>query len=185
MKYNPFLLFSTFLFVLVMTACNKDTVTDTDTNADLIIKWKLFNDSSFVSMKDSVTYTRYNIPTVRGGGSFYFKISTPGDSTSTSPLIGDTIVANYRGSLVNGYIFDQSFKGANPQKDSTATPIRIATNNLISGWKENLIQMKVGERRTIILPQELGYGAYFNGPIPPYSTLIFDMQLVSVKKKVN
>jgi FKBP-type peptidyl-prolyl cis-trans isomerase len=135
-------------------------------------------------MKDSAAYTHYTIPAEKGGSSFYYKINTPGDSSSISPLETDTIEANYRGRFMNGYIFEQSFIGDNPKKDSTALPFRAITNRLIKGFTENLKLMKVGEYRTIVIPQELAYGAYGSAIIPPYSTLKFDIELISVKKKL-
>lgn len=180
MKSKLIMLFATCVLVLLLTACSKTP----DTGTNVYLQWKLLNDSSFIKMKDSIAYTHYIIPAGKGGSSFYYKINTAGDSSSVSPLETDTIVANYRGSFMNGYIFEQSFKGDNPKKDSTARPFRAIANQLIKGFTENLMQMKVGEYRTIVIPQELAYGAYGSTVIPPYSTLKFDIELISVKKKL-
>lgn len=181
MKSNQFLLLPA-MFLLFLTACS---TTPPDTGTNVYEQWRLLNDSSFAKMRDSTTYTHFTIPTERGGSSFYYKINIPGDPTSVSPLASDTIVANYRGSYMNGYVFQQSFKGDNPKKDSTAKPFQAAANQLIRGWTENLMQMKIGEYRTIVIPQELGYGIAEGRAIPPYSTLKFDIQLVAVKRKIN
>ena len=179
MKSKLFWLLPACAYLIFLSSCSNTP----DTTTNIYQQWKLQNDSSFIRMKDSTAYTHYIIPAERGGSSFYYKINTAGDSSSVSPLANDTILANYRAKYMNGYIIEQSFKGDNPKKDSTATPFRSVANQLIKGWTENLMQMKIGEYRTIVIPQELGYGDFTGGAILPYSTLKFDIQLIAVKKK--
>ena len=100
----------------------------------------------------------YTIPAGSGGGSFYYKVINPGDSNSVCPLYNDIVTVNYRGKTIDGTVFDETFSGINPPADSIASPSSFYLKGLIRGWIENLMQMKVGERRKIILPQELGYG---------------------------
>ena len=120
----------------------------------------------------------YNLPIARGGSSFYYKITTQGNQNSGSPTSTDSVKVNYRGRLINGSVFDQNYLGSLP--NSSAKPITFKLSKLIGGWQENLIHMKAGEVRTIILPYELGYGVYGAGSsVPPFSTLIFDIQLIT------
>jgi FKBP-type peptidyl-prolyl cis-trans isomerase FklB len=128
-------------------------------------------------MKDSTSYTLYNTSAVRGGQSFYYKITKQRDQSSASPALTDMVTVNYRGRLITGDIFE-TFVGNSPENDNNATPAQFIVNQLIPGWTENLIQMKVGEIRTITVPQTLGYGVYGASlAIPPYSTLRFEIQI--------
>lgn len=173
MKSSKLILFSVSVFLVFVTSCKSD-----EPSAELL-KWKSDNESYFANMKDSAEYISYEIPAIRGGGSFYYKIKVQGDFISGSPAYSDIVKVNYRGKFVDKYIFDSSFKGMDPRIDSTAKPITYRANGFIPGWTENLMQMKTGEIRTIVLPQELGYGIKGKGIIPPYSTLVFDVQLIS------
>ncbi|NDP21807.1 MAG: hypothetical protein GZ091_12120 [Paludibacter sp.] len=173
MKSSKLILLSVSVFLIFLTSCNSD-----EPSAELL-KWKSDNETYFANMKDSADYSSYNIPAVRGGGNFYYKIKAQGDSLSGSPAYNDIVKVNYRGKLMDGFIFDSSFKGSDPRIDSTAKPLTYYANGFIAGWTENLMQMKAGEIRTIVLPQELGYGIKGQGIIPSYSTLVFDVQLIS------
>jgi len=163
------------LLTVLITSCNTKSIDP----AEYYAEWKAQNESYFVNMKDSVGYVLYTIPANQGGSSYYYKITSPGDQNSGSPKLTDNVKVNYRGKIINGSIFDQTYKGVGIPVDSTATPRTFLLNGLIPGWQVNLLQMKAGEKRTIILPQELGYGTYGGGAIPPYSTLVFDIQLIS------
>jgi len=172
MKANQFSILTLCFFCIVLSSCS-----NTDFDKELA-KWKTNNESYFTNMKDSTAYTLFTIPSSSGGGSYYYKITTPGIENSISPVLGDQVVVNYRGQLVNGYVFDQTFTRA--VIDSTATPRTFYDNQLITGWTDNLIRMKVGETRSIVLPQNLGYGAQGSGPISPYSTTVWVVQLIKV-----
>ena len=92
-----------------------------------------------------------------------------------SPQVGKTVSVFYRGTLENGMEFD-STKGRIPYR------FIIGVGNVIKGWDEGLMTMKVGGKRKFTIPSELGYGKAGNPPkIPPNSTLLFDVELVDVK----
>lgn len=172
---NNKLIFSVFsLFAFLICSC------DNHDPADSIAKWKSDNDSYFTNMKDSTGYIKDTVATNIGNLFYYYKITTPGDQSSTSPAYSSYVKVNYKGCLINGSIFDETYTGSNPKNDSTAKPVSFYANQLIPGWTINLTQMKTGETRTIVLPHQLCYGIYGMGPaIPPYSTLKFDIQLIS------
>ena len=176
MKSIQFSILSLCTFVMLLTSCNMF-----DPNS-IVSAWKTQNDNYFTNMKDSTGYVLYTVPTSSGGGSFYYKITTQGDPNSTSPQTTDQVLVNYRGKLVNGFVFDQTYKGNVIAVDTTATPrIFSVGGGIIQGWTDNLTQMKVGEIRSIVMPQELGYGAQGSGAaISPYSTTIWVVQLVKV-----
>ena len=142
--------------------------------------WAKQNTSYFNSMKDSTGFVNYIIPN-SGGLSYYYKVLKQGNTDSLSPSPTAYVKVNYRGALITGTVFDQTYSKKSVLNDSTAKPVSFNLQSLIIGWQLNLIQMKPGEIRTIVLPQELGYGSYTMSVIPPYSTLRFDIQLISSK----
>ncbi len=86
---------------------------------------------------------------------------------------GDTVSVNYTGKLANGTVFDTSVG---------KTPIQfvLGTGRVIPGWDQGLQGMKVGGKRTLIIPPSLAYGPNDYGPIPGNSTLTFEVELVGV-----
>ena len=86
------------------------------------------------------------------------------------------VTVNYTGLLEDGTIFDSSL---NPGR----TPFRftVGAGQVIKGWDEGLIGMKVGGKRKLTIPPELGYGSRDNGPIPANSTLIFEIDLLGIE----
>ncbi len=76
----------------------------------------------------------------------------------------------YKGSLINGKVFDASQR-----------PAIFRLNELILGWRTALAQMNVGSRWEVVIPFNLGYGSRSAGAIKPYSTLIFDIELLGVE----
>ena len=82
---------------------------------------------------------------------------------------------HYRGTLLDGTEFDSSYK--------RGEPISFGLNQVIPGWTEGLQLMKIGGKTTFYIPQELAYGARPNpgGTIPPYATLIFEVELLGIE----
>ncbi len=100
--------------------------------------------------------------------------------TGATPRRGQTCVMHYTGWLyengAKGRKFDSSVDRGQPFE------FPIGTGRVIAGWDEGVATMKVGGKRTLIIPPELGYGARgAGGVIPPNATLIFDVELLDVK----
>mgnify|MGYP003526128322 FL=1 len=79
---------------------------------------------------------------------------------------------NYKGSLINGKVFDSSYDRGYPEA--------FRLSDLIVGWQIALTQMRTGDHWMVYIPWEVGYGSRANGNIPAYSTLIFEMELVAI-----
>ncbi len=89
---------------------------------------------------------------------------------------GDTITVNYVGAFTNGTVFDSSISRHEP------FTFTLGAGQVIPGWDQGLVGMKVGGKRILTVPPTLGYGDKDYGPIPANSTLVFQVELVSVSK---
>jgi peptidylprolyl isomerase len=95
--------------------------------------------------------------------------------TGESPSPGKTVIVHYTGRLEDGTKFDSSVDRGQPFE------FTIGVGRVIKGWDEGVMTMKVGGKRKLIVPPDLGYGARRVGPIPPNSTLIFEVELLGVR----
>ena len=103
-----------------------------------------------------------------------YKVLKMGDGKK--PTLNDTVVCNYRGTLINGTEFDSSYK--------RNQPATIPVNGVIKGWTEALQLMPTGSKWQLFIPSDLAYGAAGAGNlIGPNATLIFDVELLSIQEK--
>ena len=97
-------------------------------------------------------------------------VTEPGEGDT--PTNGTRVTVHYTGKFLDDRVFDSSVSRGKP------IVFEVGTGRVIKGWDEALLTMKKGEKRTLIIPPELGYGASGRGPIPPNSVLVFDVELV-------
>ena len=101
-----------------------------------------------------------------------YKVLTQGNGEV--PTATSKVKVNYEGRLVDGTVFDSSYE--------RKQPATFGCNQVIKGWTEALTQMPVGSKWEIYIPQELGYGSREAGKIPPFSALIFTVELLEIEK---
>jgi FKBP-type peptidyl-prolyl cis-trans isomerase FklB len=102
-----------------------------------------------------------------------YKIVTAG--TGPKPTATDTVSCNYRGTFIDGKEFDSSYK--------SGKPVSFAVNGVIKGWTEALQLMPVGSKWQLFIPSDLAYGDAGRPGIPPASTLVFEVELISIQPK--
>ncbi len=99
-----------------------------------------------------------------------YKVLTKG--TGAQPKATNSVVVHYRGTFIDGTEFDSSY--------SRGEPITITLDQVIPAWQEIVPMMPVGSKWQVFIPSKLGYGENASGPIAPNSTLIFDVELLSI-----
>lgn len=167
-----------------IAAANSDSLRISGSMADLT----KYLESSVAALKSDYTMEKYG-PNKKAGEDFLAANKTK-DSVQTTasglqykvlvmgkgevPKATDKVKVNYRGTLIDGTEFDSSYK----RKE----PLSFRANQVIKGWTEALTMMPVGSKWILYIPQELGYGERGAGTIPPYSTLIFEVELVGIEK---
>ncbi len=113
------------------------------------------------------------------------KISNTGiryvvETQGTGPLLqpGDLVMVNYTGWLLNGKLFDQNHDHKNP------FTFRVDRGEVIQGWDQIMQIMHAGDKWLLIVPPELAYGRRGSPPvIPSYATLVFDVEILGIKKE--
>ena len=148
---NILILLGISVFTFLFTSCEKE---------DKYIDWKVLNERWLEQHKNDpgfqVTESGLCYKVIRQGN--------PNDRKATSTSY---INVNYEGKLINDSIFDESEQYQN------------YLSNMIEGWQEGIIKMHTGDIYQFYIPWELGYGEDGSGSIPPYSTLIFQVELVN------
>jgi len=103
-----------------------------------------------------------------------YKVLAEGDGPK--PQLTDVIRVHYKGSLIDGSVFESSYDG---------DPVIFGVNGVITGWTEALQLMNVGSKWKLFIPQELAYGTQFRpgNPIDPFSALVFEVELLGIEEQ--
>ena len=97
------------------------------------------------------------------------------ETNGKKPLASDVVQVHYEGRLIDGSIFDSSYQ--------RGSPAEFPLDGVIRGWTEGLQLMGVGSKYKFYIPSDLGYGSRSAGSIPPYSTLIFEVELLDIVER--
>jgi FKBP-type peptidyl-prolyl cis-trans isomerase FkpA len=155
---------SAALLPLAFTACLSGTDYNTNITAPSVpIEQTTFASTLNVDLSQSTKTT----------SGMYIRDLTVGTgdvATGTS-----TVSTYYEGFLATGYRFDYKLSPSDPYV------VKIGANQVIEGWEEGLVGMKVGGKRQLVIPPELAYGPYGSGPIPSNAVIVFNVQLVAVQ----
>lgn len=100
-----------------------------------------------------------------------YRVLETGQGNNT-PRLNSIVSVHYKGTLINGREFDNSWKRNCPEA--------FRLNEVIEGWQIALQQMHTGDHWIVYIPYTVGYGTRTSGPIPAYSSLIFEVQLLSI-----
>lgn len=157
--------------VFYVRLINIMTAEDIQREFDRIERMKLKNEQDLLN--DYLTSNDIDLD-AKGSGIYINKIKK---GTGKTPQIGDSITLHYEGTLINNEPFDSSIMRGEPFS------FVYGDSTLIKGWTEGIGMMKEGGKATIIIPSNLAYGARGVGEvIPPYSTVIFEITLLKVKR---
>lgn len=135
-------------------------------NSTLIFEVELF------SIEKAFVDTDFNLPGKEEVAESGLRMIIHKEGSGDVAKVGQTVYVHYTGLLETGKKFDSSHDRGQPFS------FKLGQGRVIKGWEEALALMKPGEKRTLIIPPELGYGERAAGPIPPNSILIFEVELV-------
>jgi FKBP-type peptidyl-prolyl cis-trans isomerase len=164
MKFTKLLALGLVLLSVVYVGCKEEnTYWDDLKQAEI--------DARDAYIKD---YEEKNDTTLTPTASGLYYIETE-EGTGVQAEAGKTVIVNYEGQLIDGTVFDSSWDRGSPFE------FTLGQGEVIAGWDEGISYMKEGGRAMLIIPSDLAYGVSGSGSIPPYSTLIFYVQLIDVK----
>lgn len=127
-------------------------------------EWKLRNDAYLEDVKQNPEYQLLT-------DGLYYKELKKG-AGEESPKMFSVVTCHYKGTLINGKEFDNSWKRGCPEA--------FRCRDLIAGFTSALVRMHIGDHWQVVIPASLGYGAKSSGPIPGGSTLIFEIELLGI-----
>lgn len=149
-------------------------------NIETLEEVKAAQEAELKVLKEDETRKRYdylaeNYPDAQPVASGLYYIETKEGKGST-PSIGQTVKVNYKGMFLDGNVFDSSFERNQPIE------FPLGQGQVIKGWDEGIAMMRVGGTAVLVIPSDLAYGPQGRSSIPPYSTLVFEVELVDIVK---
>lgn len=155
-----------------------DTTNSTDANStDANAATSNATDTKSVAANAATSNAADAQPATKQGDVTKLQITDERVGTGPVAKAGDNLSMNYKGMLTNGEVFDQSYGRA-------PFDFPLGGGQVIKGWDEGIVGMKVGGKRKLVIPPDMGYGAQGAGEkIPGGATLIFEVELLSVNGK--
>jgi len=136
----------------------------------------LLFDVELIEIKPVVIDTDFSLPGKEVNYESGLRTIIHKEGSGEKPVSGDNITVHYKGLLADGTEFDSSHSRGKP------FTFVVGQGRVIKGWDEGLLYMQVGEKRTLIIPPDLGYGERgAGGAIPPNATLIFEVELIKIE----
>ena len=163
--------------LLILASCSKqpvETTSSTDDNSELETRVSALETTVDLMLDNpEIAKIKKSYPDALSTDSgLHYTVTKEGTGDST-PKVGDSVTAHYKGTLLNGVKFDSSYDRGDP------FVFQVGLGRVIKGWDEAFLAMKKGEKRTLIIPSELGYGSRgAGGSIPANATLLFDVELI-------
>ena len=177
--------------ILFFVACNQKTIVSTGCMDDTAINYnpaateedgsceyielRSITEKETEAMNSSITETKPELVEITTASGLIYIDKEVG--SGDSPTIGDKVKVHYTGTLENGTKFDSSRDRDRP------FDFPLGAGRVIKGWDEGIATMRIGGKRKLIIPPELGYGSRSVGPIPANSTLIFEVELLDIIKE--
>ena len=141
-----------------------------DTQLEGIDGDRITKEKERIAQEQAIIKEKYPKAVTTDSGLMY-EVIQEGSGTE-KPSSGNNVSAHYTGMFMDGRKFDSSVDRGQPIQ------FPVGTGRVIKGWDEALLDMKKGEKRILIIPPDLAYGRNGRGPIPPNSTLVFEVELV-------
>ena len=164
--------------LLILASCSKqpaETASRTEDNSELETRVSALETTVDLMLDNpEIAKIKKKYPDALSTESgLHYTVTKEGTGDST-PKVGDSVTAHYKGTLLNGVKFDSSYDRGEP------FVFQVGLGRVIKGWDEAFLAMKKGEKRTLIIPSELGYGSRgAGGSIPANATLLFDVELIA------
>lgn len=164
--------------LLILASCSKqpaETASRTEDNSELETRVSAL-ETTVALMLDNpeIAKIKKKYPDALNTESGLHYTVTKEGTGDLTPKVGDSVTAHYKGTLLNGVKFDSSYDRGEP------FVFQVGLGHVIKGWDEAFLAMKKGEKRTLIIPSDLGYGSRgAGGSIPANATLLFDVELIA------
>jgi FKBP-type peptidyl-prolyl cis-trans isomerase len=159
----------------------KDSLTGKDTRFDEFQAMEIINTAfdALIEKRDEEATQKENTFLAENSKKSGVRVTPSGlqyevinESSGKKPGVSDIVLVHYEGKFIDGMVFDSSYE--------RGSPAEIPIDAVIPGWAEGLQLMGIGSKYMLYIPSELGYGERGIGPIPPYATLIFTVELLDI-----
>jgi len=164
--------FILFIFIMNKTSPSNPKKEDLTLNDQALLEENNTTDESVSENDITNEFSDTTQPSVDDYEELSWEIIKEG--TGSEVKAGDNLKVHYKGTLIDGTKFDSSYDR------NTPFDVVIGEGNVIPGWDQGVIGMKVGEIRKLQIPSSLGYGTTGSGTIPPNAGLIFEIELLEI-----